>query len=213
MQLQPGAFNRLLGNMGQRVLWRPSTLCPCRSPFSGAAEQGCPVCSGRGVFWQRGQESVVGVTSMQVARQWAAFGQWQSGDVVLSVPEASPAYAAAESDQFIMLNSETPYSSTFTRGAEDERLPAYMVRLNRVVTIEDERPMTKALPILPPVATGGAPIWPASGGPAVGQQYSISGVRRPIYFLLTQLPQDRAHHGGLRLPRRIAARLFDLFGR
>ena len=102
---------------------------------------------------------------------------------------------------------------SFTRGAPDERLPPHMIGIEEVVVLHQGAAFTRTLPTLPPADMGGAPVWPATNAPAIGQQYSIRATRRPIYFVFKEFPQDRAHHSGATLPRRIVARRFDLFGR
>lgn len=213
MQLDPARFNRLLKDMGQRCLWRRAHLCPCRDAFSGAANPACPNCHGVGTFWEAPIAAWTGLTGMRTAREWAGFGMWESGDEVLSVPSDSPLYEAGENDQVVMINSEDPYTATFERGAADERLPPYMVRIEAVHTLEEGAIAPRAIPKLADMAAGGSPIWPMGDAPEEGQQYSLRGKRRPVFFVFKNLPQDRAHHSGRTLPRRIAARRFDLFGR
>lgn len=213
MQLAPASFNRLIGHLGQAALWRPSQLCPCRDPYSGAADPGCAACHGRGVFWRAPIRCKVGLTGLKVAREWRDFGMWEDGDVVLTLPSDSPVYAAAENDQIILTDSSVPWAETHTRGAPDERWPAYLVKAEAIAVLEAGVPVAAGVPRLPPTETGGPPAWGDATRPAIGQQYSVRGRRRPIYYVFRQLPQDRAHHGGLTLPRRVSVRSFDLFGR
>jgi hypothetical protein len=49
--------------------------------------------------------------------------------------------------------------------------------------------------------------------PPDGAQIALTGRKRPEYFCLQEFPQDRAHHHGRDLPRRVVLRRFDLFGR
>ena len=214
MRLQPAAFNRLIGHLGQACLWSRAELCPCRDTYSGAAEPNCPACSGRGVFWRGAVRATTGLTSMRVAREWQHFGMWESGDVVLSVPSDSPLYDAGENDRVALVNSTEPYTSTFVRGAEDERWPAYLTEVEAVTVRQGEGVASRAVPVLPADRSAPfRPAWPEAGGPAEGEQYAIRGRRHPVFFVFKSLPQDRAHHSGATLPRKIAARRFDLFGR
>jgi hypothetical protein len=66
-----------------------------------------------------------------------------------------------------------------------------------------------------PIVTGGDSLtWSEEGGcPPAGVQFSVTGRRQQEYYIFRDLPQDRAHHGGAALPRRVVARRFDLFGR
>ena len=114
MQLSPTRFNRLLrppGGLGQKVSWRRAYACPCRHPHSGAALPGCLQCAGCGVIWSAPKAAWTGLASMRVAREWANFGLWESGDVVLTIPSDSPLYAAGEHDRLVMLDSSEPFST------------------------------------------------------------------------------------------------------
>jgi len=212
MQLQPAAFNRLLGDMGQACHWRRAFLCPCRKPYSGAADHLCLNCNGLGTFWTKPVEAHTGLTGLKTAREWASFGMWESGDVVWSVPSDSALYGAGENDQVVMTNSEETWNATLTRGAPDERLPAYLVKIEDVFVLTGTGAEATAKPGLASMQAGGVPIWPAGQGPQEGQQYSIRARRRPCFFIFKNLPQDRAHHGGKDLPRRVVGRRFELFG-
>jgi hypothetical protein len=64
----------------------------------------------------------------------------------------------------------------------------------------------------PTVADDGTITWPDES-PPVGTQISLTGRKHPEYFCLQEFPQDRAHHHGRDLPRRVVLRKFDLFGR
>jgi hypothetical protein len=55
--------------------------------------------------------------------------------------------------------------------------------------------------------------WGVDPQPAAGTKYTVTGRWNPDYFVFQELPTERAHHGGLPLPRRVVVRRFDLFGR
>jgi hypothetical protein len=59
----------------------------------------------------------------------------------------------------------------------------------------------------------GRPSWPDGGGPPMGTQYSVTGDRYSEYYMLDAYPDDRNQHRGMRLPKRIVLRKWDLFGR
>lgn len=210
--LDPDAFNGMLDRLGQDVLWRRATKCPCRDPYSGAARPGCPNCQGRGTFWAAPVRCRTAMAGVKVTREWAAFGMWQSGDVVLTVPSDSALYACGEDDRVALVQSSVPFNAVLTRSG-DERLTYTVAELETCIWLQ---PGDSSLVQgdLPTVAADGAVTWPTGAvQPDPGQQYTLTGRRRPEYFILKDLPQDRAHLGGRDLPRRVAARLFDLFGR
>jgi hypothetical protein len=210
VQLDPAAFNGFLNAIGQSILWRRASLCPCVDLNDGAARPGCPLCHALGVTWEAPVAATTGVTSMRVKREWAAFGLWESGDEVLTIPSDSPFYACGEKDRVVMTNSSEPFQSILVRGGgETVRFP--------IISID------KAYWLAPDgvtICTAGVPVvdgyqvsWPDDVGPPVGVQYSLRGRKRQEYYLLNELPQDRAHFHGLALPRLVHLRRFDLFGR
>lgn len=214
MFLNPTNFNRFLNRMGQTVQWRQAQDCPCRNTYSGSPDPACPVCEGSGQAWAPPVSCTVATTSMRVNREWAQFGQWESGDLVVSLPGDSPAYGMGEFDHLTFVNSSVPFSLVLTSGSEAAlRFPVAAVRSASM--IEDGELVD--LP-LPTVDADGMVVWPmdASGNslaPSSGVQYSLSGRKHPEYFCYGAFPQDRAHHHGAALPRKVVLRKFDLFGR
>ena len=211
MRLSPHRFNRHLNHMGQDFLYRKASLCPCRDEYSGAGKSGCPRCSGKGVFWGSAIPASAGVASQGVTKQFANFGQWEAGDAVFSIPEDSPMYECARYDRMTMLNSTDGFALALTHGATDERLYMPVKKVERVFWLGSDG-FTIIEGGIPFVGDDGVLTW-ASGEPPVGTQYSISGCRYTEYFVWEQLPSDRGEHHGARLPKRIQARRFDLFGR
>jgi hypothetical protein len=209
MELAPGAFNDLFGAMGQRVLWRRGNACPCRNPMSGQALQGCPICSGLGTFWGDPTAGHVGLTSMRRAKEWAAFGQWVSGDVAVSLPSDSPVYDAGEGDRFLFTDSSAPFSAVVPP-TKNDRLNFVPDQVDRVFWIANGAVVYGDAP---QVAPDGTVYWLTDQArPPAGVQYTVSGRRQPEYFMYQQMPQDRAHFDGSDLPRRVQLRLFDLYG-
>jgi hypothetical protein len=213
----PLLFNGLLaagqGGIGQRVLWRRSSLCPCRDVYSGQATPGCQHCHGKGIMWGRGVPAHTGLTSQKSARQWLDFSAIEQGDQVLTVPSDSPLYAAGENDLVIMADSSQPYQVVLLRDG-DEKADPTAYAFDRCFWL---RPGTQALveaaiPRMDPAT--GALSWPdPEHAPEPGVHFTLRGRRRPVYFVFRDLPQDRAHAAGLPLPRRIVTRKFDLMGR
>lgn len=211
--LSVARFNRQLRRQGQDVTWARAALCPCRDPDTGGARPGCPVCHGKAVIWSAPVPSHTGVSGQKVQREWVAFGQYESGDVVVSIPSDTPFYAAGESDRVVFVQSSEPFDVVHTRGASTERFLWTAVRFDRCFWL---RPDGGG------VIEGGAPVqaadrsvsWPAGRlAPPLGTQYTLTGRKRPEYFMFKELMQDRAHYGGLALPRRCVLRKWDLFGR
>ena len=212
--LTPDRFNGVLSadqGAGQNVLWSQSAVCPCRDPFSGAAKAGCPVCGAKGVTWASPVAAWAGMAGMKIAREWAAFGMWESGDIVISIPSDSPLYAAGETDRVLLVNSSEPFSVVLAPGQTGPLVfSAYEV--NRAFWLDASQAVVDA-PSLPLIAADGSLSWAPGSAPPATAQVSLSGRKRPEYYLFRELPQDRAHFGGTALPRRVALRRFDLFKR
>lgn len=210
MRLNPAAFNRHLEHMGQDFMWRRAYACPCRNPNSGASKPGCPRCHGKGTFWGDPVRASAGVASQGVTKQFAQFGQWEAGDAVFSIPESSPMFDAGRFDRLLMLNSTDGFSLPLVRGQNDKvTLP--VEKFDRVFWLDADG-FTVVEGGLPTVDGAGVLTW-ESGAPPLGKNYTIMGTRFTEYFIWEQLPSDRGEHHGARLPKRVQARRFDLFGR
>ena len=209
MQLSPDRFNRFLNKMGQGVEWRRAIDCPCRNPHSGGANPSCPVCRGTGQSWDEPLSGTVALTGQQIQRQWANFGLWEKGDVVVSLPGDSLLYAMGEFDRVRFMDSSEPFSRVLVRGRETLHMIA-VVSLDRAVALNGGTLVELPVPVLD---EHGLPDWPDFDGPPPGVTYTLAGRAYPEYFCYGDFPQDRAHHHGEPLPRKVVLRKFDLFGR
>lgn len=209
----PSKFDALLSNqrpgLGQNTSWARATLCPCRSRSSGAAEQNCPVCKGRGHFFGSDQPAWTALSSMKIQRQWEQFGQFELGDLVATIPSASPMWTCSEYDRVTFTDSSEPFNYVAIGGVD--LLPWAAYEIDTVVWRDQ---VTKALVFggLPTQAADNTLSWTA-GSPPNGVQFTISGRRRPQFWVFSDLIQDRAHSAGLALPRRVVLRKYELAGR
>lgn len=214
MRLDPAHFNRFLNGLGQSVLWRAAIDCPCRNPHSGAADQACTLCRGAGQAWSAPVTGTVALSGQRQQREWAAFGLWESGDLVVTIPATSPLYALGEFDRVTFTDSTEPFSLTQVRGKSGPL--AFPVKtLERCVVrgTDAKGELTLVAVAVPTLDSQNQPTWAAGQGPAMLQTYSLAGRKHPEYFCYGNFPQDRAHHQGLDLPRKVILRRFDLFGR
>lgn len=146
---------------------------------------------------------------MKVQREWAQFGLWESGDVVLTIPSDSPLYAMGPFDRVVFTDASEPFSMSLVRGDNDVlRLP--VVTIDRVFWLNGSGAIVEGG--IPLVSSAGVMTWTA-GEPSVGVQYSVTGRQRPEYFMFQEMPSDRAFHSGAALPRRVTLRKYDLYGR
>ena len=209
MHLDPTAFNALLNDLGQTVDWRPAFACPCRNPRSGGAASACPQCHGLGTYWGAPTRCRVALSGQQVQREWAQFGQWESGDQVVSIPSDSAAYAMGPADRLTMCDSSVPFSVVLRDATEPLR--GSVLSLERVAWWDQQRLVT-ASPT-PLCGLDGRLAWVGDTTPPAGTPVAVDGRKHPEYFVFQTDPQDRAHHGGASLPRRVVLRVFDIFGR
>lgn len=211
MRFNPAAFNAHLDNLGESFLWRKSSACPCINPNSGSPKPGCPSCGGNGRLWGAEVPGIAGVASQKTQQEWAKFGQWESGDTVLSIPENSPLYSIGQYDRVTQPTSSDPFSIPLIRNAPNERVPGKVLSIDRVFWFDTDG-VTIVEGGIPVVAANGSLTW-SSGAPPAGKTYSISGVRMKEFYCFGAFSNDRMKHQGMRLPRRMVLRLFDLFGR
>lgn len=208
MQLNPDDFNQFLAHIGQSFAWRKAFACPCVNPHSGAASPSCPHCHGKGRMWNAAILGVAGISGAKVQREWANFGNWESGDVVLTLPSSSALYAMGQYDRAVMVNSSSPFNMVLKEG---ERLPRIPAAIERVFWIGGAGGIVEGC--IPQVLADGVLAWPAGDGPPLGASFTISGRAHQEYYCWGEYPQDRAHHSGQALPRRVVLRKFDLYGR
>lgn len=210
MQLSPAKFNAFLNAIGQDIRWSKAYLCPCTNPNSGASKPSCPVCGGKGRYWEAGIVTRVGVPSQTVQRQWMMFGRYDAGDMVVTLPSDSPAYNMGEFDRVVALNGDDVFQLPLVHGVNDViRLP--VLSITRCFWL-DPTGSTVIEGGLPSVGAGGALTW-ASGEPPAATQYTVCGTRLSEYFCYMALPSDRGEHGGLPLPKKVVLKKFDLLGR
>lgn len=214
MRLNPHAFNAFLsGNVAQDVLWRSNTACPCVNPSSGQPNRRCPRCGGKGRLWASPVPAKVGVQRQAINEKRTQQLNWEVGDAMLTVDESSPMYVAGQFDRLTMLNSTDRFSKVLTRGDPTERLYMKVVAFERVYWYSGEGGAGDLVEGgLPTIDDDGVLTW-AAGGPPAGKQYSITGERYSEYFIYLDMPGDRNQHGGARLPKRMVAKRFDVFGR
>lgn len=212
MKFNGAAFTRFLNNIGQDVLWSASYSCPCTNPHSGAPDPRCPLCVGKGVVWDKPIKTVVGIASQKTQERWAKMGFYETGDMVLSIPENSPIWArGGQFDRVVALNSLDGFSEVLVRGSPTEKMRIPVHSISRVFW---RHPVTAAIVEggIPTIGEDGVPVF-ASGEPPAGMTYSITGDRYSEYFMLDQFPVDRnQHRGTVKLPKNVVLRKWSLYG-
>ena len=210
MQFSSQAFNAHLNNLGETFKWQASSACPCITPQSGSAKQGCPHCGGKGRLWAAPVNAKAGVASQKTQMEWAKLGQWESGDLVLAIPENSPMYDVAPYDRVISTTSSEKVSIPLIRGAVNERVPGTVKAIRRIFWFNAAGTIVEGS--IPSLNDKGQPPW-ASGGPPVGTAYTVTYDRHQEFYCFGPMANNRFKHDGMRLPLRMVMRSFDLFGR
>ena len=212
MRLNPAAFNRHVAHIGQQLVWRRSYSCACVNPDSGAADPKHQLCMGKGRLWDEGIDTVAGVSRQDANSEFSGPGPFDTGDMMLTIPEESPMYDAGQFDRVLMKNATDVFSQPLKRGAPVERLLFSVASFIRVFWL-DTVTRTEVEGSLPVIDAVGNLSWPNGGGPPIGTVYSLTGIKYDEYFIFLALPSDRNQHSGARLPKRVSARKGDLFGR
>jgi hypothetical protein len=213
MRLSPAHFNSQLQEMGQKMLWRRAQLCPCRDPHSGGANPECPICAGRGVAWGQNIPAHAGVVGAKAMRAFGDFARWEDGDVVISIPSNSPLWGAGENDRVIFTDGHEPFQIQMTRN-QGVSVPFAAERIDRCFWLgpNGSAVIECSLPRVDP-STRALNWADQSTAPDPGAQFTLSGRKRPEYFLYKDIPVSRGHFMGLALPKRAVLKKFDLFGR
>jgi len=213
--LTPEHFEAFLDRVGQTLGWRQASACPCTNPLSGAADPACRFCRGKRYVWAGPIQGTAGLSGQKIQQQWAQFGKWEAGDVVISIGSNSPLYGIGLYDRVTFLNDSQGFSLVLTQGVNDE-LFGTILSIDRVYWLAaDEHGVKQQVEGSEPIiAEDGTLSWDINAvAPPTGSPYTIEGRRCSEYFVFYDYPQDRSHQHGSPLPRRVVLRRFDLYGR
>ena len=209
MQLTPVDFNNFLVGIGQTFSWRKAYICPCVNSATNSPKLDCPHCAGKGFLWAAAVTGWAGVPSQKVQREFAKFGQWESGDMMLTIPSDSPLYGMGERDRVVQLNGDDPFSINLRRGVND-RLQWQVKTIERVFWLVGTSIVEGSVPTQ---QSDGTLVFGSTGAPPAGMTYSVTGKKYSEFFVFSDFPTDRGHHFGKALPIKVQLRRFDLFGR
>ena len=212
MRFSAAALNAHLAAIGQQYAWRKSYACPCIDPHSGAARPSCPLCAGKGRQWDDPVHCVAGMAGAKTQREWAQFGVYEAGDVVVTIGSDSPMYGIGQFDRVTALNATNAFSVVLTRGAPVERLLMTVASVERVFWLASDD-IGAVDGSIPRISASGLLSWPEGGAPPVGAKYTVSGVKFLEFFCYGDFASNRNMQSGSLLPKRAILRDFDLFGR
>ena len=204
------SFNSFLAEIGVAVEWEKAMECPCRLSRSGATDVNCPVCEGIRFLWEAPEKTVIGVQGIKATQQWSQFGEWNKGDMIVTIGSDSPAYVAGEFDRFIITGADFRWNTVLTKGEKDRVKQGKIKKVERVIAIINDQ-IQEFVEFDHYTVEGNTIVWEATAGLVDKTQYSIRYIAAPEYFVYGAIPQDRAQFGR-DLPRNIPLRMMDLFG-
>ncbi|PZP59591.1 MAG: hypothetical protein DI604_32035 [Delftia acidovorans] len=212
-RFNPDWFNEHLEGIGQEILWSAATACPCINPQTRAPDPKCPFCSGRGYEWAPGELTVAGVAGEKYQRKWIEMGLYEDGDIVVTIPESSVIWdKGGEYDRLTMLNATHRFSRVMVKGHPSERLWGPVESIHRVFWRNSNGETVEGA--IPTVNADGTIVFPDDGvSPLNMTRYTIVGNRYSDYFLFRDLTANRNEHSGMRLPKRVVLRRFELMVR
>ena len=206
----PDRLNAMLQLIGQAVTWERASRCPCRSTRTGGPEVSCPVCRGVGWIWDTPVPCMLGVSGSTPSRKFAAFTEWEDGDVLVTIPSDSPAYDMGERDRITLTDASHRMSEVLTRGVNDQlRYRKPLVIHSVWAIVSNER---KDYHDLIDYKVDGHTVTWLTAGPAQNQQYAVLYNAQPEYFVYRELVGDRPM-GGRSMPRKVHVKLMELFNR
>jgi hypothetical protein len=213
MQFNADWFDRHIEGMGQDVLWRRSYSCTCLDPESGSPKHNHARCGGKGKIWDAPKPSRVGVPKQDTNLKMAGMGNWEEGDMVITIPRTSCMWEfAGQNDRVVMLNSTDVFSQPMKRGHISERLIFPVESINRVFWENTSGTIVEGG--IPAVSNDGHLTWAGGiGEPPVGTVYSLSGQKYSEYYVYGHFPSDRNEHAGMQLPKRCVLKKLDLLNR
>ena len=123
MRLDPAAFNRFLGEIGQQVAWRRSYACACLNPASGAPDPKHALCAGKGRLWNAPVQTVCGITRQDVSPELIAAGLFDAGDMQMGLAVLRPVMSfvsdEALEEALRMVGRQTPPAPAVKSATED----------------------------------------------------------------------------------------------
>ncbi len=108
--MDAASYDQLLtGPLSARLTWEASHRCGCVQP-DGAGDRACPVCSGKGRYWDPPtapfRAGLVGLTAKALEALRQTMGPGTTGDAILSVPVSAPCHALLRSgDRLLALDA------------------------------------------------------------------------------------------------------------
>jgi hypothetical protein len=193
-------FDALLsGRLGTRLSWERAHRCPCTEEFGGA-DVSCPVCLGKGRYWDTPsadfRAGVVSLTARALAAMQMQFGPGFVGDGTISLPSNCPAwFDVGEGDRFLSLDNQDSVEQVVGAGSV-VKLPAGADVVSAYI-----RQGSTLQAVTPPT--------PDDQGRVTVARATVLALRVPRrYEVVRAIPQIRGWTPGL--PKKVLVRMLDV---
>ncbi len=215
LHLDPAQFNALIAEYGIRLLHEKVTLCPnYRGEFdSNVHILDCPLCNGSNFIHFDPQEIWGFFQQNQLAENFLTQGWWDRGTALLTVPThiettaEHPIYINYF-DRITILDFEERFYEMIHKSQGDiDKLKYEALSIQFLRTANKEYKVDRDFTI-----DGGNIRWLSENRPTydleqdVGELFTISYLRRPVYRVLELLHEGRYSQFNLKKPIREAMR-------
>lgn len=228
VKLHVDKYENMIFRRGRPVRWQEAIICSCWNTQTGQPLFSCEACHGTGYMYGPPYDGIALVMSITAEKEFLESGVFEAGDAVMTVPKRypvqlpnglfdntrftdNPMYEIGMYDLVTLLDDEVKSSEVLTRGTSFHGKPADTLanpEITRIKRIQQVDSVTGEVTIY----TEGQDFqlnnnqieW-IGNQPAMGTNYSVTYLHRPVYSVFTTLPKPR-HQDGQDLPRYVALR-------
>ena len=210
--LQIQEIYRAIYKYGYLVRWEKASKCPCLTPDTGQPDINCPLCRGKGRYWEDPQVIRGIMTSFSEELKYNQTGEVISG---VSYFTTLPQFKLCNWDRVTNFHSEIRYSEVITHGEHggQDKLRFRPTSVITVRTVEE-----KYEPKIDYVFNKEKWVidWiPTGKEPEVGKRYSVEYKMHPSWIIIdhTNIIRDtyvKSKKPGITfqpLPQRVVVRL------
>lgn len=192
-------FEGMIAARGKVLGWERASYCPCYDAASRSADEDCDRCDGFGYTFADQGTFTGTILAMAGSKSYAKFGEWLTGDAVLTFPAA---YLIGDRDRITVTEDIYRESDRLQRGRRDKLIEPNVLE---VIECQDEtQSYTQGEDF---DLVGNEIVWRPGFGPAEDATYSVLYTGRPVFVVFMVLPQHRAKGKvGKEMPRKVALR-------
>lgn len=192
-------FESMIAVRGKLLRWERAKFCPCYDPISRSADETCPNCDGFAYTFSDQGEFTGTILGMSGSKQYGRFGEWLSGDAVLTFPSS---ILIGDHDRITVTEDVYRETDRLQRNRRDNLIEPNVLEI--LECVDENRSYTAGIDF---DLVGSKIAWRPGFGPADKATYSVLYTGRPVFVVFLQLPQHRAKgKGGKEMPRKVALR-------